>query len=574
MVSLNAALVVLCLAFLTILSIYRIPLPFWDMVKVHQFFLTQEERPLAWLSSAIFDFRDNEHRPYVAFLFWGIDWELTRLEGQISQGVMFALVFVVAYIGSQWRHELKVSGLQSLIFLASSLLLVNFWHATNLLWDKQLHVYLSVVCTLGSLWLSSKLAVARHPLLLQLGALLLAVLATFSFGYGLVVWPLLLLQALLTRRPACILWTTCAAVGTIAYYLSTYEILAYHDSPLESLSKPFALINFMARLLGPHMALPFFPVWLQQIIGGLGLGVVLTLAVYEFWSANKHYKSLSLPLLICLFSLGVALLTALTRVSISSPIASRYLIIQALYVIGFFGLFVNMRPGARWQRGTIILFFTYTLACSATSVFVYESVRRLHTNAIDSAIAYVAGTQPTGSGLFPGNAPPGDWWSDYLAIHSDRRDLQHLSWLGRPWNDISAAYALEQSSGCEGAVLTNHNEASGSGPIEGWARMDEGSEYLPKRMVALSASQQVIGLGTTGHFRQPEGGAMELVSFQTPHFAENLIWLIRPEAHERFVLHIARPQSRVNALLVTDGESYCSLPIDRPVRHTTPPVSV
>ena len=175
--------------------------PDWDMVWVLYFLLggLGETAP-DWFSSDVFEFRDNEHRPFVPMLIWGIDFEFFDSYGLLPQVLMQLFAILTAVVSTGWsRPRANRKSMTTIaITICACALLLSPMHYENLVWPKQVHVYTSVLFSVLALTIAVSIPSRspNHQFSLALLCSLLAVGATFSFAYGLVVWPILLLHGL------------------------------------------------------------------------------------------------------------------------------------------------------------------------------------------------------------------------------------------------------------------------------------------------------------------------------------------------------------------------------------------
>ncbi len=484
--------------------------PFMDMIWVIYFLLKGVgETPPVWLSPEVFNFVDNEHRPVLPMIIWGLDFKFFDSYGLLPQLLILIFAILTAVFVTGWsKLRCCPPSMTSLaITICASALMLSPLHYENLVFPKQIHVYTSVLFSV--LALSAAVLIPKRSRSHQVGqALLCSFLgfcATFSFGYGLVVWPVLLIHGVLSRWPwKGYLTILIGSIGTIALYYTHYTILPTHSDPIASLSNPKALINYASLLIGGVFVGAGLDVSLGRILGYIMLAV-LTYASFQVYVRRRiiddqHIRSL----LICLYCLGVGLLTALGRVTVNSGVDSRYQIIPTLYILAIPGLF-QIRPPiqALGQKVALAAFLFSTLGLSASSyVFNLEALQWRQFLIREGAIATAFDTKPLHRGLYPTTHPINDYvWPYFIQHHGHTSPLNVFNWLGQifPPPALSSQSTASEPQ-CIGYVDSFVNR---EGDIEfdipkGWARLGPNSERNAHWIIITDSSGVVVGLATTG----------------------------------------------------------------------------
>src|SRR5262249_1898356 len=86
---------------------------------------------------------------------------------------------------------------------------------------------------------------------LALVAGLCCLAATYSFAFGLVGWPVVLMNAVLMRwrRAPLLIISAFAAFAVISYAL-TFTIVEHHSNPAEVVLQPLSLGSYILRVIG------------------------------------------------------------------------------------------------------------------------------------------------------------------------------------------------------------------------------------------------------------------------------------------------------------------------------------
>ena len=260
----------------------------------------------------------------------------TRVEVMLNLLAAGALlVIVVAGVrplsaGRSCRHPWYL-----LAVAAAALAIFSLAQWENWLWGVQLQVYLAVLFSAAALL---ALTVSRLGWGLYTLAVLLAVLASFSQGPGLVAWPVGL--ALLAVRPeaggrraAMIGGWVVAAAYLLWFYLQDLPGDAGSGNvSLDFLDSPGRALVFVLTVLGAPVASFTGSAWppeasrVAPVIGAALLGASGALAWGLWRTRTAQLRELLFPLAIILWALGVASQIALGRAQFGLPaaMASRY----------------------------------------------------------------------------------------------------------------------------------------------------------------------------------------------------------------------------------------------------------
>ena len=235
---------------LMLLRLYYVDIPFWDE---WEYMLILPKSYDGTLSLSDLFALHNEHRLFFPrIIMLGLA-RLTHWNMVYETGA--AAVFAAGAFGLvlwQLRATGRALG-RDLVLLAPVLSLVHFslsqWQ--NWFMPCQFLMFFNLLAVVGTVMVLSRPELGwRH----MAGALVLGIVASYSFANGLSVWPIgvlcLMVAAGGTRR-----WTYASAwcvLGAIvvALYFRGYESPAYHPSPWETLREPWRYVVYMLQYLG------------------------------------------------------------------------------------------------------------------------------------------------------------------------------------------------------------------------------------------------------------------------------------------------------------------------------------
>ncbi len=246
----------------------------------------------------------------------------------LSWGLLTAESFMILHM---FRQDFGASVPSLLKFAPVAWMIFNFRQFESILWGLVgLQVY---VCTFGfvaSIYLLTK---AGRPAFF--GAVCAAVVSTFSFANGLLVWPVGLLFIIMARPrrdilPIC-LWAVTGAV-VWAMYLHDLPSLSGQSNVLLAVTRPIPLLTFFVLNIGASLA------YMKSAAGGMG-AAILVYAVAAFAIAIRTGEQRQLKwMALILFSLGSSALCGIGRIEygLSGALASRYFPFSALGIVGIY----------------------------------------------------------------------------------------------------------------------------------------------------------------------------------------------------------------------------------------------
>tara|TARA_R110002095_G_scaffold173898_1_gene151345 strand:- start:7325 stop:9424 length:2100 start_codon:yes stop_codon:yes gene_type:complete len=299
------------------------PVPFWDMWSGYIGFYLRvlDNDHSVWLS------QHNEHRILISRILFWLDLEYFK-----GQGVFLVCVNLVIQLGTAFvflavvSKKLKADPYKTAVYAFVFCLLFSWVQRENFIWAFQspfLFVFLFSLLsflTMGRYTAENK----KHYFLLSL---FFGYCATFSMANGLLVFPLLVVQALILRASKLSIATIIAVAITASFiYFVDYQKPVRHDSTIESiLQHPILVTAFTLTYLGSPFAFVLKQTFLVTATGFLfltGTGVLLYCII------KKHaLDDVNVTLFIfLLFIVGTAFATASGRIFIglNGAMANRY----------------------------------------------------------------------------------------------------------------------------------------------------------------------------------------------------------------------------------------------------------
>jgi hypothetical protein len=294
----------------------------------------------------------NEHRIFFAKLIylafaqwthWNVKAEMffsVLLCCATSGAIYFLLVRTVP--GTARKHLLLWALVNLLIFAPVQ--------AENWLWGFQLQVFLPNVCLAAGLAIfASRLSDAAKVT----GALLLATIATFSFGGGLLLWPVIAFCLLLQRTAArwLVAWIAGAVIVALLYFTGYQRLPVAAPEFGNRLDHLTYFANFLGIALN-RSSLSTHAAVAAMMTGAIALVLFMIFCWATLQACPKTRASAAPWLALGAYAIGSAALAACTRISAGPQQAlnSRYATISLNLYIGLIGLVALAAHNSRAEQ--------------------------------------------------------------------------------------------------------------------------------------------------------------------------------------------------------------------------------
>lgn len=345
-------------------------------------------------------------------------------------------------------------------------------------------------------------------------------IATFSWGAGLVTWPIVLAHAIFYRwrRTPLLVFSFIAllTVGIFSYwYLSdptAWEGNNFHQSFASAVRKPTALLYFVVNVLVWPPSLAIGDLIPARIARLLAIGLCLPLILISLFAMGRSYwnrhslagNEVKTPTIFFTMLVAAAVCSAaLMGIARSGAIVgwgqSRYGVFSALFWLGIFGWWICISERTV-ARGAVIL-VTLTLMMAFMPWKYYELDIRSREQGLYQAAAL------TTFGLDVRELPrlnggegvdPRDFimWKKPRGDGPSFAEREPFGWFGRPITSVGISPA---HSHCSGAVeaTTSLKNSSKVYIVDGWASNGAGGTPL-RWVLVVNKGGIVIGGGKPG----------------------------------------------------------------------------
>ncbi len=446
----------------------------------------------------------NEHRVIFVDIVYYLD--LILLRGRQFLPIGCEIVCEVAQLALLWWLLQRMQGIPKPIRLALGA-------CCGLFMTSALHVQVILIPFLVQWYLSQALAALALLLLwhsAQTGRLaslvtsiLAAVVVTYTTGNGMLLWPILVMMAVLLR----ISWRRIAAIviaaaASVAVYFVGYVFVGHGRAALV-LSHPFYTAWFMAIFLGVPAS------YFNNLFGG-SIGLIgMLLSILALVVAIRQRRSPDAVFTVaggfCLFIVCSALMVAYGRINPSDPTflkarADRYAVVPLTF-------WANLVVVAGWlamqlPRGRR---FVWHLAAASLTVYIVLALMGKQESCERAFATRQALGEEAGMALVNGMEDRDvlrPIYQDPIRVLADtpvlrRRRLSIFAagrqdWIGQP---VSQLFQVGLPDPCFGNV-DELAVIDGGYRAEGWA-WDPQADRPPADIVFASPSGTIVGVGET-----------------------------------------------------------------------------
>lgn len=337
--------------------------PFWDQweMALPLIEIKNNHLPIAFLFE-----QHNEHRlifPKIVMLAlayfsdWNHAYEL--ILGFCLASMIFCFSAKILYHKKEISDDIKFIGL-----LLISLTLFSIYQDENWLWGWQNQIFLSILAAMTSFYC----LIFKTNSLGFFCAILAAIVASFSFANGLLVWLIgfFILLLFLPNKRFLSIWIVVSISIFIIYFYS-YHSLAHHPSILVFLQIPHLFLGYVITFLGGAI----FPLSTVSrfILGILGVLAFIYISYFIFVKNKSQTPYVVFGLCLSLFGILSAFATAVGRCGfgMGQGHSSRYTSISGMFWVGLILMathfYMEMKPKI-WLKYFLISLLLVSSYCN------------------------------------------------------------------------------------------------------------------------------------------------------------------------------------------------------------------
>jgi len=264
---------------------YWVNVPFWD--QWHFGYALEKSYLHTFTAGTLFE-QANESRPFFPYLLFLVLARLTRWDVRAEMLGIFGLACGVSWMILKLLERTKSGSPAARLFALFFANIVLFLPVSyNWLWGIMFLVYVPPLALVIALWANLSEMRARNKILVAAAC---AVVATFSFSNGLLVWLLAvplpwLFDKADAKRNRWYLAYGLAFVATVAFYFHGYARPMQHPELANPLTRPLFALDFVLTWFG-------YPLTVHTVIpaaamGGALLAIFVCLSIYAL-SIGRH----------------------------------------------------------------------------------------------------------------------------------------------------------------------------------------------------------------------------------------------------------------------------------------------
>lgn len=477
--------------------------------------------PQIWLGDAIFHFHDMEHRPALPMIIWYIDRQLFSSVGLLPLILSHIALTITAILTiKSWAPRVKSCQIYTWILPTGALaLFFSLLNWYNLMWEKQLHVSMSLMFLVMA---------AKYTAAYEQGRLgkkktnnsqdLLKInifcwLSAYSFGYGILTLCVVILYGVLLRWP--IKHVLYCLFSTALLFITYLSLLSLRDQGLDGLVSTSPDIGNMIRYtagviggvfgsIGGDSLLNMQPKTLAFSAGIVLLGVYFYATVANLLgqtALHYHTPSYSSSFVITTSCIGMAIITWLSRPIETGGLVDRYIIVSTLFLLSIPGLLLSKNKWLKKKPIIVILgiLFLIISILGHKSNYIYIN-QKWHFSTV-SAIGTDLGVYIPGPNNF---APPLHQSKErtFAVWNKHRHRLEKIEgdypfvWYQKPLENI---FSLHKEKPCVGGVekLESVKGYKDIKTFVSWSKMNSIDFINIDWVVVANRKGLIIGLGST-----------------------------------------------------------------------------
>lgn len=430
---------------------YVYEVPVWDIAALHETLLHRiqiQTHRTVW--DVAVNFVVNGHWPLIPFFAYYADFAFDNASGRIPMVLSWIALIGIA---STMAWSMTPRGKPITILVALALSIVVLWPAQMESVISPMQLLISLSLLFGMLALRTASAGDSLGRVIATFALVLA--SIFSFGYGVVLWPTLLILFGLKRR-----WLHLAVtllLSMLVLYVYQRNTVGNGLIPLRAIiAAPWGVIGYTLAQAGA-----FFAYLVQQQLPAVAQSAgALVLALHGaltwcLWRSSRwNDRGICFLWLVSLWLIGMMLLTGLGRHSLGPDQAmnTRYLIVSSLYWATLFllGWRLFEHKGLLWQRSIIASAFMALLALLLGIPTYVDRMRAVESNQRLATLALTVGVVETDSqGRASGVLHPWSLQHLYEYFRRERMTIYREDWSTWIGGDFATLFGKAVPRRCQ-----------------------------------------------------------------------------------------------------------------------------
>jgi hypothetical protein len=265
-------------------------------------------------------------------------------EEYISASFLFAAIALIIV-----THKRRSPDRPWIAYCPVAIVMASVVQAENILWGFQLAWYLVLVLLAGVIFILDRPSLSKVG---SIGAVILAVIGSYSSVQGLFIWIAGLLLLFYRRRPTPLtaVWVTAGTLTTALYFYKL-DMQAGVPSYLTAIHLPREAVRFYFESIGDVLGVPLRSYGVgADLVTGVGI-MIVALALFALWFGHRDREAQSaapVGMALIVFGLLFALSTTWGRTygGLAAASASRYTTYDLLILVGAYLTFLALPRSA------------------------------------------------------------------------------------------------------------------------------------------------------------------------------------------------------------------------------------
>jgi len=335
---------------------FSVNVPFWDSWRLEVPLLENFYHNSLTLSQFIsYDNDSITLFPRIIILILGIMTRYNVIFENFLAIILYTISFAIIFL--MYTQDQGLSNRSLVLFIPVSFYFFNLYLIGNYLWSYHIAHALTLLSFITAVYLIDKFPKTDGHFLI---AIVAAVIGTFSWIAGLVIWPVCFVQILLEntreKRKRLTIWGVFGLIIYSVYFFRYNEMMTFEGIMTGEgrmnyfLLHPENVISSYFSSIGSNI---FHELLFAQILGMIILFIIVTIILAN---RNRVLEASNLKWIsLILFSLSLSIEIIITRLTIDSPIAIRYFLITFLVIVGLYCLSANLAFGKKDNSSVVSL---------------------------------------------------------------------------------------------------------------------------------------------------------------------------------------------------------------------------
>lgn len=316
---------------------FGVNVPFWDQWDVIPFYEKTFGNNLS--ISDLFT-QHNESRllfPRILMIILALITNYNTVSEMFFMYFLYCLSFIIVFL--MYRKDHEINKISLILFIPISWFFFNLLQMSNMLLGIRIAQALEILTFLLAIYLIDLSKTFDKKFI---GTIISAIISTFSFVSGLLTWPVIFIQIILTdskeKMKKSFIWGLSGILVYILYFYN-YKKPENHPSLLHSFYNPLDAMTIFLSSIGSTISRDLLS---SQIIGALILIVTCCIILLNNNNLNLDRNTKWFSLMIYSFFISTEITVGRSGFGTSYGMEGRYLLLTFFSIIGLYCISINI----------------------------------------------------------------------------------------------------------------------------------------------------------------------------------------------------------------------------------------